>query len=350
MLTDWVRGSAITYTKNPDYWAFDEKFPENRLPYLDQIKILVIPDQSTRLAALRTGKLTRLGGFTPDQAKALQKSNPELILSTYVTKPRSYAMDVRTPPFDDIRVRRAMQLALDNDVFNEGLYDGLGDTTPFGIVGPAAVGFYIPYEEWPEDVKQNFVYDPERAKALLAEAGYPNGFKTTLELASTWTGYVDLDHAQVAKEMWAEIGVEVEIDIVEQAVFLARTFAHEYQGMTWGNMATNYNPLFFIKIMAGSNEEWNTSGAQDPVFDDMVEAANNAGSREEMMELVAEADFYATKQHWNTVGPQRPAFYFYVPWLVGYNGELTVGGGRTSMFMSRVWIDSDLRYELTGER
>ena len=48
MLTDWVKGSAITYTKNPNYWGHDEKFPENRLPYLDEVKALIIPDPSTR--------------------------------------------------------------------------------------------------------------------------------------------------------------------------------------------------------------------------------------------------------------------------------------------------------------
>ena len=44
MLTDWVKGSSLTYTKNPNYWGYDEKFPENRLPYLDEVKVLVIPD------------------------------------------------------------------------------------------------------------------------------------------------------------------------------------------------------------------------------------------------------------------------------------------------------------------
>lgn len=350
MLTDWVKGSSITYTKNPDYWAFDEKFPEYRLPYLDEIKALIIPDFSTRLAALRTGKIARLSGLTADQAESLQKTNPELIMSTYLRHSVGYAMDVRKPPFDDIRVRRAMQMALDLDAINEGLYSGLGDTTPYGIVGPAAVGYYIPYEEWPQDLKDNYAYNPESARELLAEAGYPNGFKTTLELSPTWTTWVDMDNAQLCKEMWAEIGVDVEIKSIEQAVFLARSFAHEYEGMTWGNRGTNYNPLFFIRIMAASDEEWNTAGSQDPTYDAMVEAAETAGSREEMMERVAEADFYYIQQQWQTWGPQRPGFSFYQPWLVGYNGESTLGGGRSILILSRTWIDSGLKYELTGTR
>ena len=131
---------------------------------------------------------------------------------------------------------------------------------------------------------------------------------------------------------------------------LAQNQSHTYEGMTWGNMGTNYNPLFYARIMAYSNEEWNMPGVQDPVYDAMVEAAETAGSREEMMELVAEADYYAVTQHWSTWGPMRPAFDFYQPWLVGYNGERTLAGGRFDLMVSRVWLDSDLRYEMTGVR
>ena len=59
-MTEWVEGSGITYTKNPNYWKDDEKFPGNRLPFADEIKLLFMPDASTQLAALRKGKLALL--------------------------------------------------------------------------------------------------------------------------------------------------------------------------------------------------------------------------------------------------------------------------------------------------
>ncbi len=80
ILTDWVKGSAITYTKNPNYWGYDEKFPENRLPSIDEVKVLGIPDASTRLTALCTGKIARLSGFTFDEANAIRISNYSHIL------------------------------------------------------------------------------------------------------------------------------------------------------------------------------------------------------------------------------------------------------------------------------
>ena len=61
MLTDWVEGSSVTWDKNPDYWGYDEKYPENRLPYIDQLRVLFVPEVATRLAALRTGRIDYIG-------------------------------------------------------------------------------------------------------------------------------------------------------------------------------------------------------------------------------------------------------------------------------------------------
>ena len=187
MLTDWVKGSSLTYTKNPNYWGYDEKFPENRLPYLDEVKTLIIPDSSTMLAALRSGKIARLTNVTLDQAKAIQRTNPEFLSTSLLDMPWTFAMDVRKPPFDDIRVRTAMQLALDLETINNTLFERMGKTTPYGIT--TRPGFHTPFEEWPQEIKDNYAYDPERAKQLLAEAGYPDGFKTKMELAPTLVYY-----------------------------------------------------------------------------------------------------------------------------------------------------------------
>ncbi len=360
MLTDWVKGSAITLTKNPNYWGYDEKFPENRLPYLDEVKVLIIPDASTRLSAFRTGKIVRLAPpvseISTDQAEAIQKTNPELLWTTFMVSGYNYAMDVRKPPFDDIRVRTAMQLALDNDTINNHLFGGLGDTTPHGLVGPACLGFYTPFEEWPEEVKANYAYDPERAEALLDAAGYPRGadgirFKTKLMTAPGIMYWTNMDHALLSQDMWSKIGVDVELDIREWSVVTAHSInAHTYEGMTWGARGIDYNPLLFARLHGHSEGVVNLQGSQDPVYDAMVEAAESAGSREEMMELVKKCDNYLIEKQFHTWTPRRPTFIFWQPWMVGYNGEITMGGNTLLLYLSRVWIDSDLREEMTGTR
>ena len=350
MLTDWVKDSAITYTKNPNYWRFDEKFPENRLPYLDEVKILVIPDASARMAALRTGKTARLWLASRDEGRAIQRTNPEILSSISLELPWTFAMDVRKPPFDDIRVRRAMQLALDLETINDTLFDGLGDTTPYGVVGPGVPGYFIPFEEWPQELKDNHGYDPERAKQLLAEAGYPNGFETKMDFSTANTYWSNLDYTQLAVDYWAQIGVDVEIDTMEMAVLRAHFGDHTYEGMTYGMRGANWPPLGAIRTMAHSDSPVNASGVQDPVYDAKVEAAENAGSPEEMRELVKKADMYFAEQQWVTWGPTRPNYIFWQPWMVGYNGELSIGGGQHLLYLSRVWLDADLREEMTGTR
>ena len=350
MVTAKVSESSITYSKNPNYWDYDEKFPQNRLPYLDEIKGIVIPEVTTQLAALRTGKIARMSNVTLDQSKAIQKTNPELEFSTITVLPWTFAMDVRKPPFDDIRVRSAMQLALDLDTMNNMLLGGMGDTTPHGIFGTGDPAYSTPFEEWPQELKDNYGYNPERAKQLLSEAGYPDGFKTKIEHVPVSAYWYNLDYTQVAVDMWSKIGVDVEIDLMESAVLRPRINAHTYEGMVYGMRGVDWPPLGAIRTMAYSDFMWNMAGVQDPVYDGIVEAAETAGSTAEMLELVKEADMYFAEKQWVTWGPTRPNFIFWQPWMVGYNGELTMGGGRHQLYLSRVWLDSDLRYEMAGTR
>ena len=347
-LADWAQGSSLTYTKNPNYWKDDEKFPGNRLPYADEMKILFMEDASTRMAALRTGKLAILEELGRDDAESLQRTDPELVItSTIFGKSNlSSAMDVRQPPFDDIRVRQAMQLAIDNEAINQGLYGGLALTTPMGMIGTAAVGFYTPFAEWPEQVQANYGYDPERAETLLDAAGYPRGadgirFKTNY---LTTTSLGDLEYTQVAKDYWAKIGVDVELDVVDRGTMASHWNAHTYEGMTMGERGTDCCPLLMVRIHGYSNEMWNMSGAQDPEYDAIVEAAENAATYEEMQRLVREAEMYFIKQQWEVWGPRPPIYYAAQPWLGGYNGEFVhLGGGQIWTMYARLWIDQELK-------
>ena len=83
MLTDWSKGTSLTFQKNADYWAHDEKYPQYRLPYVDGVKMLILPEEATRLAALRAGRLDFVGGLigsaqivSIDQVENLKKTKP----------------------------------------------------------------------------------------------------------------------------------------------------------------------------------------------------------------------------------------------------------------------------------
>ena len=181
-MTDWVDGSSLTWTRNANYWGTDEKYPQNQLPYIDTLRLLVMPDEASRLAALRSGKVDYIGHnagssiTTPDAVESIERTNPDLRIWPYYFRSNAgMAYDVTKPPFDDIRVRKALQMAVDVETINETYYKGLAVATPQGNLGNFQTAFAIHFDDWPEETKAGYRYDPDAAERLLDEAGYPRG-------------------------------------------------------------------------------------------------------------------------------------------------------------------------------
>ena len=348
MMTDWVEGSGVTYVKNPDYWKDDEKFPGNRLPYVDELKVLWIKERATLLSALRMGKIAYMRDLSQEEFENLQRTNPDLGVKTgfLFRSTTSFGMNVMKPPFDDVRVRKAMQLAIDIETLNNALFGGLGDMTPRGILGGDTVGFHVPYDEWPDQLKADYGYDPERAEKLLDEAGYPRGadgvrFKTQLHTRISPSN--NLDWTQGAKDYWAQIGVDVEIDIQETAAYIHDINARTWEGITWGEYAANVNGLYYARTHGHSTGNWNFSAAAYPEIDALIEAAESATTFEEMQRLVREWDMYVIENHWGVYGGVGPAWYVWQPWLGGSNAELQLGAAAHYAIPARLWIDQELK-------
>ena len=140
-ITDVAPGTGITYTKNPNYYRHDEKFPENRLPYIDVVKGFEIPERATWIAGIRTGKLDYIGwqGVTHlnsiDEKESLERTNPELVFGAWSERSEtSHLFNIHKPPFDDVKVRRAMQMALDLETINATYFKYGADTVPRGRI------------------------------------------------------------------------------------------------------------------------------------------------------------------------------------------------------------------------
>ncbi len=135
ILDDYVSGSSITYVKNTNYWGYDERYPENRLPYADVLKVLIITDEATSMAAVRSGKLDIIENVSWQKAGDLKKTNPELLQVRRMNETNGIDFRVDNKPFTDIRVRKAMQMAIDIPTIAKSYYGGNADTTPWGLVG-----------------------------------------------------------------------------------------------------------------------------------------------------------------------------------------------------------------------
>ena len=348
MLTDYVEGSSATFIKNPDYWGFDEKYPQNRLPYVDQLRTPIMPEEATYLAALRSGKIDTIqntvGIKSVDQAESLKRTNPEIVLwVNAIYSAGATGLNVNKPPFNDIRVRKAMQMALDLEAINNVFFKGYGDTTPHGLIGNAGIGYFIPFEEWPAELKKVFDYDPAGAEALLDEAGYPRGadgirFKTVY----THLGRYDPSYTELLGAYWRDIGVDVEVQVTPLAQFSAirkdRTFEVISHEAAYGTAA---NPLVGLRFL--SSGPYNSAAVEDPVYDAMYEAAGAATTIEELQRLVKEADMYPIERHWWVWGPMNPVFDAIQPWVKGYNGEFRLRAVTQNFWAARLWIDQEMK-------
>ena len=356
MMTDWTKGSSRTYERNPDYWGYDEKYPENRLPYIDRLRGLVMPEVATRTAALRTGQVDYVGalGLTSlrnlDQVESLQRTNPEIVISSYTFRnDGAVGLNVQIESFDDIRVRKAMQMAINIEEINNSYFGGLGDTTPQGKISRSYAGVVTQFEDWPEDVKKVFDYDPEGAEALLDEAGYPRGadgirFKTKFLHLERY----DLNYTQLITSYWNEIGIDVvDIEVLPFAGFAAKRTDKDHE-MISSELANYGDPISYMRSYSNhpSNPYGADSNVNDPVYDAMLEAAEAATTIEEQHRLVRELNQYGIEKFWMIWTPNGPQFNAIKPWIMGFNNENWMGNGQVLVVFTRLWIDQDLKTEM----
>ena len=351
-VTGFVEGSSVSFTKNPNYWRYDPIHPdlENRLPYIDEIEYIVVPEPKAVAAALRTGKTAIAGGKTLTllQEKALIKSNPELVAwkvpGAVATVPGFYG---GRPPFDDKNVRIAMQKAINLEELNYLYYKGDADPTPWGHANEET-GMAVPYAEWPEEVKWQYAYDPEEAERLLDEAGYKRG-ADGIRFEAGWDvgPGLDLDLAILVTSYWDKIGVDVTVEhIADRTVGRTRKIEATHGGIMGG--APRARPLdFLMGASGGYYGDPNTgTGVTDPVFNDLIDALRAASTEEEYVKLNKEGDMHAIKELWTLYLPATPWYMLHQPWLKNYRGELGGSPEEYVEILTYLWIDQELKEEM----
>ena len=354
MLTDYVEGSSVTWLKNPNYWGFDEKYPENRMPYIDELVALIMREEATRTAALRSGKLDYRGYAgeaqlrTIDLAETLARTNPEITQWPYYVRSGVRFWVQHYQP----AVRRHQGA--------QGTADGAGHGDDQRYIPRregryhasregrnSSEGLFVPFEEWPDEVKKGHRYDLEGAENLLDEAGYPRGadgtrFKTSVILHANAV----LSYYELAASYWSELGIDLEIQVLSTgAEFGAVLREGRFEALVGSISGANY---FNEDHAAGwhSSTSGNAAVVSDPHMDAMIDALKASTNLDEYQRWFREIDMYALEQHWLIWGPVSPMYHVSQPWLKGYNGEATMGNWQMSDLYARVWIDQELKAEL----
>ena len=349
ILKDFVPGSSATLVKNPNYWGFDERHPQNKLPYFDTVKFLIIPDEASATAAMRAGKVDILDHISPMQAQAMGKTNPEIL---QITHPDSNAdsIDPRNDvaPFNDIRVRKAMQMAIDLPTISKSHFNGTIEPYPATLTSRYQNGWGFPYEQWPEDLKAEYAYNPMAAKELLADAGYSKGFKTNVVADAN----SDIELMRIVKSYFAVVGIDMEIRTMGPAAWVDFVMkGHKHDQLAYRTVgplghtsAPNHDLDLFHK---GGRSNW--AMVDDPVFNAFLPKVMVMTNIDDMKKVIKDANEYVARQHFTISLLQPIAYSLCQPWVKGFNAQFgsawAHGGGPAmlSFYLGRFWVDQKLK-------
>ncbi len=336
----WVKeevpGSSITFERNPDYWAFDERFPENRLPYFDEVTVTQILDNTTAITALRTGKLDVLGSLDWRQADTLTKSNPELKQRYSTTMGYGIRLRVDQAPFNDINIRKALQMAIDLPLLAETHYGGTVDPTPFGIGSPNYEGWYTPFNEWPQELQYEYGYHPSDATAILMDAGYTLG--NPLRFEATAESNADLDQLQILQQMFAAVGFKMDIKTIMPGGMFPAVGMKQYQTLYFYTTGLAFPKGVSIVWFSPTQATLRTTQLTTAQAADMEAIINKfmlSPTLEEARLNFLATEQYCLAQHWDilTVCPRN--YTFWSPNFMGYTGEYT--NLNLSNWVAKVW-------------
>jgi peptide/nickel transport system substrate-binding protein len=331
ILKEHTRKVRVVLTRNPDYY-------DKGRPYVDEYVILSAPDAATRLAAFRTGQSDILAVASVSEAETVRKTNPAAVVQAMknVLTPFGLALAQDRPPFNDVRVRRAISMAIDRQKQVDTVYEGHG-----------MLGWGIPYIYYQDTMPTAaqlgpwWQYRPAEAKKLLAEAGHPNGFETTLfyyEYFPQMTSQVQI----VQQELQRNLNINVKITKLDYTTYYGRYVEGKWDGMAWGfqsGHAVGLDERTYQYMHSKSTK--NFFRVDDPVIDQLTTKLRQTPDRIEQRTLakkIVDREYDQVLRMWM---PYDAGFLIFQPHV--RNGAALVIR-RTDAYgsptIARLWLDN----------
>ena len=330
LLKEHNRKVRVVLTRNPDYW-------DKGRPYVDEYVILSTPDAATRMAAFRTGQSDFIWLASPSEVETLRKTNANVQVHSYHNSlaPFGVALAQDKPPFNDLRVRRAVSMAIDRQKQVDTLFEGHG-----------IIGWGVPYIYYTD--KQPTLaqlgpwsqYRPAEAKKLLAEAGHPNGFDTTLfyyEYFPQMTSQVQV----VQQDLKRNLNINVKITKLDYTTYYGRYVESKWDGMAWGfqsGHAVGLDERTYQYMHSKSTK--NFFRVNDPVIDELTTKLRQTPVQADQRALtkkIVDREFDQVLRMWM---PYDNGFLVFQPHMRnGAAAALRRTDGYGSPAISRVWLD-----------
>ena len=294
MIDERLPGERTTLVRNPDYW-------EKGKPYLDEIVIQAIPEAAARVEALKSGDVDLVWQLNPQSVPGVYAHPDTTVLNATSFSHLALCIPTNVPPFDNKLVRKAMQAATDREGINQAVLLGLGIPASDHPIHPSHAVFASQYA--PPD------YDPELARSLLEQAGYPDGIDLTLYTSDIGPALIEL--AVAYKESAAPAGIRIDVE---------RTPSEAYWSEHWnqGKLASVYwfgfMPDQALARQIHSEAIFNCPRYSNPVVDELIEKARG-------QDLEGQKESYGEIQRILIDDVPRLIIVFQ-PWMYGVNKDL----------------------------
>ena len=246
-----------TLRRNPNYWQSDK-------PYLDKITFKIFKSSNALILALRTGAVDGIQEISYLNSRAL-KGVENINIST-ISSAAHIQMSFKNniPPFDDPKVRKAIHMAINRKAIIHYFYGGHAKDTENHLV-PDLYGHNLNFAS-----QMDTAYDPFKARELLKDAGYPNGFEISLV---TYTENGTSDIAVILKEMLADIGITMHIKIEPPNLYYSHWTDLPFTLSSW---SSRNNPTEILNLVLASNSPWNLSAWHNQSFDETLKSYERA--------------------------------------------------------------------------
>lgn len=298
MISDFQPGNRVLLEKNPHYWR-------DGLPYLDAVDIRIIGDETVRRTALVTGEIDWSFAIPAQSVEELSARDDVIVDATPAGAYYYIGVNTEAGPLSDVRVRQAIAFAINRDNIVQAAEFGNAAVTQDPIPANSAWAFgYAPYEQ-----------DLERARALLAEAGYPDGFE--LDIMPTTEIQATIRAAQVVQADLATVGIRGNITTLEWAEWLQEQGEGNYQTYicSWNGLV---DPDDFYYAQHHTGEVFNFTGYSNPTVDQLLDDARVLPDFEARKELYEQVN--------QLIVDEAPYIYLYnplqmhayKPWVQGF--------------------------------
>lgn len=319
-----------TYARNPSYWEVDDE--GRQLPYIDRLELLVINDTQQVIAAFKAGEIDILTNtMAPELRDQLMGDFPEAFYGEWVDAGMGQVgVNMDRPPFDDIRVRQAISLAIDRE--GMGLTIRGGGTIPSNVA-PALADYALPLAEREEYLQ----YDPEAAKALLAEAGYPDGLDATL-IATDRYGAAYTAQTEWLVEDLNNAGFNIKLDLIDYATYFGSRWPDVEYDIQFGPQTPFLEPDEWLRLQMSSDGARNWYNINDPVLDGLLNEQLSIVDVDERIAKIQEIQRYALENVLNPI----PVWTYFTQWT--YSPEVQDFYRHASYGyagIERVWLDEE---------